>query len=247
MTILSKGIQQWLSSRLITIQEDVKALPQTLQPTVSGAIYEHFNIGWNSALRGLLSNQWAQSASIHHTSGHYELDIGNGHVYRTIRALLQFSSEIWDARNKQLHKHDNNEAARIRTPINAVIKHLYHQPHLLHSTDRFRCHKSLVDLLKLWPANKQRWVRCIQKAQQQYVEFNKQKQLPLSNYPGYQYEVRKQRIVQATPTPIVMHQQRLLSNIIPHRPPQHRTAMPLVPSHQPRRQHTTITTPPAQT
>ena len=182
------------------------ALPQTLQPTVSRAIYEQFDIGWNNALRGILSNQWAQAASIHHTSGHYELDTGNGHVYRTIRALHQFSSEIWEARNKQLHKRDDEEAARIRTPIDAVIKHLYFQPHLLHSTDRFRCDKPLADIIKLRPANKQRWVRRVKKAQERYAEFNTRKQLPLSQYPGYTYTARRQLILPAKPTPIVVYQ-----------------------------------------
>jgi hypothetical protein len=190
------------------------------QPYSSRAIYEQFvDIGWNNALRGILSNQWAQSASIHHTSGHYKLDTGNGHVYRTIKELHQFSSEIWDARNTQLHKRDDEEAARIRTPIDAVIKHLYLQPHLLHSTDRFRCDTPLADIIKLRPANKQRWVRQVKKAQQRYVDYNKRKQLPLSKYPGYTYEARKQPILPATPTPIVVYQQRFLSNIIPHRPP----------------------------
>ena len=245
MAILSKGIQQWLSSVPITIQEDVMALPQTLQPTVSRAIYEQFDIGWNNALRGILSNQWAQAASIHHTSGHYELDTGNGHVYRTIRALHQFSSEIWEARNKQLHKRDDEEAARIRTPIDAVIKHLYFQPHLLHSTDRFRCDKPLADIIKLRPANKQRWVRRVKKAQERYAEFNTRKQLPLSQYPGYTYTARRRLILPAKPTPIVMYQQRLLSDILPQRPPQRRTAMPIAPAIQPRRRQTTITTQPA--
>jgi hypothetical protein len=148
----------------------------------------------------------------------------------TNRALHQFGSEILGARNKQLHEQDNDEAARIRTLIDAVIKHLYHQPHLLHSVDRFRCNKPRADIIKLRPANKQQWVRGVQKAQKCYVEYNKRKQeLPLSKYPGYKYEARSQPIVPATPIPIVMYKkQSLLSDAIPHRPPKRRTAMPLL-------------------
>jgi hypothetical protein len=129
-------------------------LPTHLQTITSRAIDEQFDIGWNNAIRGLLSKQWAQAASIHHTINKHDFDTGNGHVYRTIRALHQFTTEIWEARNKQLHKRDYEEAARIRTPIDAVIQQLYHQPQLLHLTDRFRCDKSLADLLKLRPDNK---------------------------------------------------------------------------------------------
>jgi hypothetical protein len=92
----------------------------------------------------------SQSASIHHETQHStEHDIGNGHVYRLIYALHEFTTRIWEARNKQLHKPDDEEAARIQTPIDAVIKLLHCQPHLLHSVDRFQCGQSLPDILKL--------------------------------------------------------------------------------------------------
>jgi hypothetical protein len=53
LVILSTGIQQWLSSTPITIQDQVTTLPIFLQATVSKAINEQFDIGWNNALRGL--------------------------------------------------------------------------------------------------------------------------------------------------------------------------------------------------
>jgi hypothetical protein len=100
-----------------------------------------------------------------------EIDTGNGHIYRTIRALHQFTVEIWAARNKQLHKRDDKAAARIRTPIDAVIKHLYHQLNLLHATDRFHCDTPLTVLTKLRPSKKHRWVRRVQQAQVRYAEL----------------------------------------------------------------------------
>jgi hypothetical protein len=110
LVILSNGINQWLSSTQITIQDEVTTLPILLQATVSRAIYEQFNIGWNNALRGMLSQQWAQAASLHPTTGTYKISTGNGHIYRTIRALHQFTVEIWAARNKLLHKRDSKDS-----------------------------------------------------------------------------------------------------------------------------------------
>jgi hypothetical protein len=78
----------------IIIQEQVPTLPLHLQEIVTKAIYEQFDIGWNNATRGLLSNQWAQAAATHLTTGNYELDNGNGHVYCTIRALHNFTISI---------------------------------------------------------------------------------------------------------------------------------------------------------
>jgi hypothetical protein len=84
----------------ITIQAQVSTLPIHLQAIVTTAIYKQFDIGWNNALRSLLSQQWAQSAASHPTTEHYKLDQGNGHIYRTIQALHTFTTtEIWDSRN----------------------------------------------------------------------------------------------------------------------------------------------------
>ena len=228
LVILSNGIYQWLSSEPITIQDQVTSLPLFLQDTVSSAIYEQDDIGWNNALRGILSLKWAEAASTHHTTEHYENDIGNGHIYRTIRALHNFTTEIWDARNKQLHRRDDEMAARIRTPIDAVIKHLHAQSHLLHSADRFRCETPLHDILKLRPTNKRRWVRRTQQAQQRYIDFKKRKQAPLSQYPGYTFTPRQRATIQPAPTTsLPSYSQSTLSNTLPMKPPRRRqSAMP---------------------
>jgi hypothetical protein len=107
----------------------------------------------------MLSQQWAQAASLHPTTDTYKIDTGNGHIYRTIRALHQ-----WAARNKELHKQNDEAAARIGTPVDAVLKHLYHQPNLLHAADPFNCDTPLVVLTKLQPSNKRRWVQRDQQA-----------------------------------------------------------------------------------
>jgi hypothetical protein len=153
LVILAKGIEQWLTSVLIAIQDQVvMLLPLQLQAIGSLQLS-------NNDIQGILSRHWSQAASIHPWTQHIEHDIGNGHVYRLIRALHGFTTGIWEAQNKQLNRRDDEEAARIQTPIDAVIKLLHSQPHLLHSVDRFRCEQSLSDILKLlWPLNKRRWV-----------------------------------------------------------------------------------------
>jgi hypothetical protein len=143
----------------ITIQEKVTALPLHPQDSVSKAIYGQFDIGWSIAIHGLISSEWAQSAATYHTTCKYDIDTGNGHVYRTIQAIHNFTSAIWEARNKQLHRQDDELAARIRTPIVALITSLYNQPHLLHPTDRFRNTTPLATILNYRSDNKRRWVR----------------------------------------------------------------------------------------
>jgi hypothetical protein len=209
--ILSTGIEQWLAMEPITIQEQVSTLPTHLQEIVNKAIYEQFDIGWNNAIRELLSDQWAQAAATHHLTGKYEIDIGNGHVvYRTIRALHNFTTAIWEARNKQLHKRDDEFSARIRTPIDAVINALYNQPHLLHYTDRFRCDIPLAQILHYRPDNKRRWIRRVERAQSRYIEIQNRRQVSLAKYPGYKFTARKRPIIQATPQPIPSFHQTTL-------------------------------------
>jgi hypothetical protein len=207
-------------------------------------IYKQFTIRWNNSLvLGLLSQQWAQAASLHHTTGTYEIDICNGHIYRTIRALHQFTVKIWEACNQQLHKHDDEAAGRIGTPIDAVIKHLYHQPNLLHATNQFCCDKPLAVLTKLQPANKCRWVQRVQHAQARYVELlQKRRQLPLSKYPSYKFTFQKRpNIVPNTPITTSISQQTLLSDTLLQQPQRQRpTSMVPMTTQHPRQRQTTI-------
>jgi hypothetical protein len=69
LVILSNGIYQWLSSELITIQDQVTSLPIFLQETVSAAIYEQFDIGWNNAIHGILSQLQVGCSGVN--SSHY--------------------------------------------------------------------------------------------------------------------------------------------------------------------------------
>ena len=210
LEILSNGIQQWLTSEPMTIQDQAVDLPLHLQSIVSQAINEQYDIGWGNALRGLLSDRWAQATATHHIPNRYDIDTGNGHVYRTIRAVNNFTQEIWTARNQQLHKRDNEFAARIRTPIDAVIKELYNQPELLHSSDRFRCNTALSTILNYNPTNKRSWVRRVERAKERYVEYQKRRQQALSTYTGYTFVARKRPIVQNQPAAAPSFQQTTL-------------------------------------
>jgi hypothetical protein len=240
LVILTNGIEQWLAMEPITIQAQVQALPQHIQDGVSKAIYEQFDIGWNNAIRGLLSSQWAQSAATHHITGDYEIDTGNGHVYRTIRAIHNFTSAIWEARNQQLHKRDDELAARIRTPIDALIKSLYQQPHLLHSTDRFRTATPLATILNYRPDNKRRWVRRVERAQARYIDIQKRRQVALVQYPGYTFKPRKRPPIPASPTQTIHFKQTTLFGTKPAHKTTKRAAKMPTGKTQPQQRQTLI-------
>jgi hypothetical protein len=147
-------------------------------------------------------------------------------VYCLINALHGFTTGIWEAHNKQLHRRDDDEAARIRTPIDAVFKLLHSQPHLLHSVDRFHCEQSLSDILKLRPLNKRRWVNRVRTAQKRYAKFHDRHSLQLPKYEGFKYEPRERPIVHNLPEPTPMLQEQTTLPF-PIQTPQRRATFPL--------------------
>ena len=165
-----------------------------------------------------------------------ETEIGTGHIYRTIRALHTFSTEIWDARNTQLHKRNDEEAARIRTPIDAVIKELHQQPHLLHPTDRFRCETPLSDIIKLRPPNKRRWVRRVQQAQQRLIETSTHQQTSLPTFQGYSITSRQRTPLLPTMPKTTTYTQTTLTDTPPPRQPPPTSLRPTLTPRQPMKQ-----------
>lgn len=67
-------------------------------------------IGWENALRGFLSRDWRNLASLdlHNPKTHHAMDKTNARLRKAMNSLYNYSRATWENRNELLHTTDSN-------------------------------------------------------------------------------------------------------------------------------------------
>jgi hypothetical protein len=116
----------------------VHTAPSHLQLILSQALQEQEQIGWHQAVEGSPRTSRASAAAIHPTQPHLvQRKRGQHQIFRTIRALRDYSDNIWKDRNKVLHEHTDTELKSIRSLQVLEIQHYHANPDLFPPRD---CH-----------------------------------------------------------------------------------------------------------
>ena len=116
---------------------------------IQTALKHQEEIGWMHATRGFLAKSWHMVActqiDIPSESGvqHTHRDDGQQRTYQVVRALHNLVSKIWQGRNDELHRRDQENEVVHRTAIDAEIARLHSDPQELLAADHHYCHHPL--------------------------------------------------------------------------------------------------------
>jgi hypothetical protein len=191
LALLYRGISQWLENPSEPPTLTVTTAPSHLQPILIQALKEQEQIGWHQAVKGFLTTSWASAAAIHPTRPRIvQRDRGQHRITRTIKALQEYTANIWEDRNTVLHEHDDNELKHIRSLRDSEIRHFHTNPQLLPARDRHYCKGKLTDLLTKRPSVKRRWLMRVRRARSSLLESEKNTQTNIQQHFASRQHVR---------------------------------------------------------
>jgi hypothetical protein len=163
--LISQGIIHWSTSPAGTpFSPSLSEYPSKFLPLLSTALAAQERIGWDRALKGFLSRQWAIAAqySMHTTSK--DRKEGDIRIKSVLRGIHAHTRRLWLARNTALHSEREAEMADIRSQEVAEIRYYYSRPHLLRAADQHYCTRSLNRLLSSSASTRRRWLRLVKRS-----------------------------------------------------------------------------------
>jgi hypothetical protein len=143
-----EGIEHWTKSQDPPTM-DLTLYPPHLRMALTTAMASQTKIGWDNALRGFLSTDWMELASLDLESPtKYSESYGNARIRKALTCLYEYTQTTWENRNAAPHNKEANDlAVSIRSADALAIKHYHGKPHLLRFDDRHLCERPLSKLL----------------------------------------------------------------------------------------------------
>jgi hypothetical protein len=179
-SLIKEGVSNWLRGEPNTL--DITNFPMKCHDHASSGIRDQENIGWHAAFKGYLSVEWRQLASMGLGDNDMSHD-GRGMQYiRSImKTLMQFTQDMWKARNHVLHGTQDIDMRRIRQSELAEIIAIRDHPELLPAGDRHYCEQTLENIVNRAPATRRRWLRHMRAARVKFTRDGRRQTL-LTNY-----------------------------------------------------------------
>ena len=164
--LLWSGMSHWLlNADAEPFHPKLDEFPPHFQPHLQAALTAQHDIGWDKAVKGFFSNRWRHLANLDmHHPHHVDTTAGASRMRQIIQATHVFTYETWLSRNSDLHQTDDADLAAIRSAELAEIRYYHGQPHLLQSSDRHYCSRSLDKLLTSSTSTRRRWLRRVKKS-----------------------------------------------------------------------------------
>ena len=137
--------------------------PPHFHPQIESALQSQHHIGWNSAIKGYLSRDWADMAQLDMHKPIRDVGKGEARMKQIVSALCHHVRRLWIARNGCLH--DSSADSNLSPSAEALEIQYYHsRPYLLRHGDQHYCHRSLSKLLSGPPSTRRRWLRKVKQS-----------------------------------------------------------------------------------
>ena len=157
--LIVAGVKHWLSQQPEAFNPDLRGYPPHMLPLIETALSSQDRIGWHQALKGFLSRNWTELASMDlHNPARRSESLGTRRMAQLVQTFYLFSQTIWSARNEVLHSTDSETLSTIRSSELAEIRHYLQHPMLLSSADRHLCEWSLEKLTRSSASTRRRWL-----------------------------------------------------------------------------------------
>ena len=161
--LLADGICHAVTSD-IPFSPTLHQYPQHFGDSLIGALSSQHQIGWDSALKGFFSREWASLAQQDmHSSTKRDSKQGEARMKAIISALCAHVRRLWIARNGCLHD-ATDRAASVQTAEDVEIAYYHARPHLLRLGDQHYCRRQLSSILSGSASTRRRWLRKVKRS-----------------------------------------------------------------------------------
>ena len=158
--LLIAGVKHWLQNHDAEFKPDTRGYPPHMLPLIESAIQSQARIGWLQAIKGFLSKDWRELATmdLYHPARREDL-LGSRRMTQLVNAFYTYNQTMWSARNEVLHSADSANMLDIRSTELAEIRHNLNHPTLLSFADRHLCDWSIEKLTRNSASTRRRWLR----------------------------------------------------------------------------------------
>ena len=159
------GVEHWTMSPDVVYKPALASYAPHLRESITTAVASQNKIGWGNIIRGFLSREWRDLASLDmNNSTTFSADTANTPLRKAMSCLYEYTRATWLHRNELLHTQEITAlAVSIRSVVTAEIKYYHSRPHLLRFDDRHLCKRPLSKLLDSNAAT-HRWLRMVKKS-----------------------------------------------------------------------------------